>query len=617
MLRTKDVGRLVLCIQLLLSSPSEVRAQTESTAARQMLDAAIADLETGSHAKAAAQLAELVSISRDELAIESRYHFAKALYRLGFLHSALAEFETVLAEGSGHDFYRASLEWCLFIGRKMVDDVAVNEVLVRHGDNRFPDRYRDEFLFQLARHHYTRALVWETKDKERPASNVSSGDDEGISFEEDLFNDLGGSESPSSAKKKKKKGKRGGSGFSFDEDLFGDPSEPAAGLSDESRLMTREQHLELSRRLATQVDRASPFAPRAQFLVGLLGVQAGQDNKALEAFKVVVELTAKPQGSKESDIDKNRRLRLRELAFFQLARLHFGARQPSFSIFYYRRIDRDSLQWLDALYEASWAEYRLGRYERALGNLLTVNAPFFTDAYFPEALILKAVIYYENCRYREAERIIEGFLVRYEPLFEALAEMAQREREPQDWYQMLAERRSSKKQRVRRADETLNEEERSEQLLTRVIQIALGDPEVRRLDASIREVEAEIGELSRAVKRKPLVANARFEEVLRRLDNEKNRLITVAGAAIERKLQNESHNVRALVAQALRVQVETAKAEEGRLEASLSQRNQRPRRIKKNQVNWTDDEKLIWPFEGEYWRDELGTYELTLARSCR
>ena len=30
-----------------------------------------------------------------------------------------------------------------------------------------------------------------------------------------------------------------------------------------------------------------------------------------------------------------------------------------------------------------------------------------------------------------------------------------------------------------------------------------------------------------------------------------------------------------------------------------------------------DEEKIYWPYEDEYWRDELGTYEYTLSWGCR
>jgi hypothetical protein len=28
------------------------------------------------------------------------------------------------------------------------------------------------------------------------------------------------------------------------------------------------------------------------------------------------------------------------------------------------------------------------------------------------------------------------------------------------------------------------------------------------------------------------------------------------------------------------------------------------------------DEDLYWPFEGEFWRDELGTFQYTLTKGC-
>ena len=66
-------------------------------------------------------------------------------------------------------------------------------------------------------------------------------------------------------------------------------------------------------------------------------------------------------------------------------------------------------QWLEALYEMAWAEYRIGDFERALGNMITLNSPFFQDEYFPESLTVKAIIYYENCRYTEARATLDDF----------------------------------------------------------------------------------------------------------------------------------------------------------------------------------------------------------------
>lgn len=581
-------------------------AESQVDEGRRQLEAATTLLATGQHAEASAQLAILAQ-GEGDLALAARYQFAKSLYRLGFFHAALAELETVLAEGEKNRYFRAALEWSLFIGRRMVDDVAVNEVLVRHSAGAFPEKYREEFLFRLARHHYTRALVKASAAAAPPAPGPtpeSPPKNEGIRFDEDLFGEEPPPEPQRKARGRKKRKKR--QGLSFEEDLFGEedppaksepePPEPSAPTTTPGEL-SPQQHREAARRLVTRMAEGSRFYARARFLEGLLLVQDKKDNDALRSFKAVVEATAVAP-EEETDAGRRRRERLRELAFFQLARLHFGARQPSFSIFYYRKVDRDSLQWLDALYEASWAEYRLGRYERALGNLLTVHAPFFDDAYFPESLILKAVIYYENCRYGEAARIINDFLARYEPLFNELERMASEEKTAQAWYAMLGGGGAKG-------------------LVERVLSLALNDPEVKRLDASIAEVSEELAELEGAVQRTPLAGAPRFAELIERLKQEKLRLESAAGRSVERKLRTEAQAIKTLVGQALRVKVETAKAEEGRLQATLAERDQRPKDVAKEVVRWTDDEKLVWPFEGEYWRDELGTYELTLARSCR
>jgi hypothetical protein len=601
---------LSVVVLVALSSPASAqRAEGEAppgaSADREALEGAVTLLKTGEPEPAAARLGPLTASADPAVAKAARYHFAKALYRLGFLHAALAELEAILAEGTESRYFRAALEWCLFIGRKMVDDVAVNEVLVQHAAGRFPERYRDEFAFRLARHHFARALVEasEAETPPPPPPPEAEDDDEGISFDEDLFG-----AAPGDAPEEDEEG------ISFGEDLFSaepesepepeGPASPAKGEAPASG-MTPAQHREAARRWVLRVSKDARVYPRAKFLEGLLRVQASRENEALAAFKEVVEVT-KDGPPDETEAARRRRKKLRELAFFQLARLRFGAKQPSFSIFYYRKIDRDSLEWLDALYEASWAEYRLGRYERALGNLLTVHAPFFEDSYYPESHILKAVIYYENCRYREAGQIISDFLERYEPVFEALEARAAESRAPEGWYALLAE--------LEVPGDGATEKE---QLLARVLEIALQDPELLRLRASIDEVSEEIGALEDALGRSPLAGVARLEARLEGLRDARRALERQAGEAIARKLRAEAAAMKRLVAQALRVRVETAKAEEGRLEATLSRRDQRPKTMEKPAALWTDDEKLVWPFEGEYWRDELGTYELTLARSCR
>jgi tetratricopeptide (TPR) repeat protein len=127
---------------------------------------------------------------------------------------------------------------------------------------------------------------------------------------------------------------------------------------------------------------------------------------ALEDFKEVVRVTNPRSPNAFHDFHT------RELAFMNLARIHYEARQNRAAIYYYGKVARGGEQWLESLYETAWAYYRLGDYERALGNMITLHAPFFKDEYFPESLTVKAIIYYENCRYAEVRRVIDEWFRR-------------------------------------------------------------------------------------------------------------------------------------------------------------------------------------------------------------
>ena len=53
----------------------------------------------------------------------------------------------------------------------------------------------------------------------------------------------------------------------------------------------------------------------------------------------------------------------------------------------------------------------LGDYPRAMGNIHTIAAAYFPNSFYPEAQILKAVIYFKYCLYDQAEEAIAGALI--------------------------------------------------------------------------------------------------------------------------------------------------------------------------------------------------------------
>lgn len=129
---------LIWSTTIWLSHPA--RAETDE-ALQAKLTAAVTLLSAGEAQRAAVELSSLVGASQATEA-PVHYHLGKALYRLGFLFGALDQMELVLQDPGAGDFASSALEWCLIIGRKMADDVPVNEALIRSAQGRLPNRYR-------------------------------------------------------------------------------------------------------------------------------------------------------------------------------------------------------------------------------------------------------------------------------------------------------------------------------------------------------------------------------------------------------------------------------------------------------------------------------------------
>jgi tetratricopeptide (TPR) repeat protein len=377
-------------------------------------------------------------------------------------------------------------------------------------------------------------------------------------------------------------------------------------LDDAEQKGEADKSFEEVKRLVSLVPKGDAFYPRAKYLEGICFFRDNKPEAALESMKEVVRMTRVGQGPMTSDA--RNQLKLRELAFMQLARTHYGARQNRNAIFYFQKIERGGPQWLESLFESSWASYRIGQSEQSLGNLITLSSPFFRDEYFPESLILKAVIYFENCRYREALTIIEDFEQIYGPVQEQLDALVQKNMEATEYFNVLDETR--KKNRGV-ATKNLGS---ADDILERILNLALTDQDLKKAVESISELEAEID--SYGTKSDSFKFSNLTKSLIEELKGQREQLIKKAGVMAKGKLEFENGQLKLLRGNGLRIKFETTTKEKEYLQAQLAAGGATD--IVKNykySVAVSDDQ-LYWPYVGEYWRDELGTYQYTLTKGC-
>jgi tetratricopeptide (TPR) repeat protein len=479
---------------------------------------------------------------------EARYQLAKCLVRLGLYYSALEQLDQILDRGpQGSKYYHSALEWVFYVGKKLGNEQPLLSRVAKYSSAGFPPAYQDRFNYLLAKYEFERGRALQDAGR---VSDARSSYAEARRLAALVRKQSGGAPVPTSS---------------------GDS--PGAG------------------------EDGNTYA-KARFVDGLVLYATGDEQGAAESFKDVVRLTNPKKYPKADQA-------VRELAFLQLARIHYENRQNRYAIWYYGKMPWGGDNWLEGLWEGSYAYYRIGDYEKTLGNLLTLQSPYFRDEYFPESYVLKAIVYYENCRYPEARAILEDFSSIYEPVYEELASITTKAQPPSAYYGLIAESERAEASESARG-----------RLMRKIMKLAFTDENIERLSQSIRGIEDEL-DVRIGESRPEFRQSALGKQLVDRLGAEKTALSDEAGRRARAKLEYERDELRTLLAQALRIKIEVSRKEREVLEGSIAAGGQVEvlRDLKFSAA--VSDEHLYWPYEGEFWRDELGTYSYTLTKGCK
>src|ERR1041384_5952153 len=166
---------------------------------------------------------------------------------------------------------------------------------------------------------------------------------------------------------------------------------------------------------------------------GLTDGRKDQGKPAVDAFKDILLIgEERPKQYRTDDIDN-----YRELAQLQMARVFYSTQQFDTSIKYFEKLDQNSLDWPESLFEASWAYYMKTLNSKALGNIHTLNAPYFENQFFPESVLLKSVIYFKYCLYDQAEESVADFNEKYTPLTKNLTDLVAKYDDNAEFYEYV------------------------------------------------------------------------------------------------------------------------------------------------------------------------------------
>lgn len=339
------------------------------------------------------------------------------------------------------------------------------------------------------------------------------------------------------------------------------------------------------------VPKDTEYYAHARMLEGISMVGTG---KPVEA---IAPLTAAYQAADRYGADQ----RTWEVANLNLGRAYYAIGNFERSIEHFEATPRDSALWFESLYEASWAYFRLGRLSGALSHLQSVDSPFFEDTYHPEATLLRILIFYYLCKYIDGQVMLNEFTEENYPIQEALQKAIRKaESDPGALFEALYAWKTAKKDTKLKLPDSVKQWFATDESLVSIGGYVAGiDAELAAIDrlktgwqkSELRtDLERHLKDRGRdAVEDKGREALAKLTSMHAVLGGHlgSSELYKVEMITAEKNIYDAAYQGR------LMDRIATRKAD-----ASVQQGYR------------------FWPFQGEYWVDELGWYEVNTINEC-
>ena len=328
-----------------------------------------------------------------------------------------------------------------------------------------------------------------------------------------------------------------------------------------------------------------PGAPGYEDVAMMKGIVLAQQSRYDEAVEAL-------QIAQATGVQNSRDQAFADLAALNLGRAYYGAGSYGLAITSYAAVSRDSPHWLDAQFERAWSHFRGNDINGALAMLFNHDTPFFTEDYHPEADLLRAYSLFMMCKFTDATAEINAFQERYEPMNAQLAGISMT---PQEAY----------------AEVVAFVNEQPHQLPDWILHPFEGDPRLAEAQLAVAHADKELARVD--------ALSPELAEVARKLvENERAEIIRIEGERVLDRVADAREELSSMLAG-----IEITRLDLLNLEAQMYQRasatghldyGDRVGQLKELRKRKTGFH--VWPFQGEYWADELGWFVFDARPDC-
>lgn len=363
-------------------------------------------------------------------------------------------------------------------------------------------------------------------------------------------------------------------------------------------------NLSAARAELADVAETSDHYPRARYLTGVILNQQDRLKSAAAAFR---DVAATPAGKQGADaLPGDEQARVRDLSVLNLGRIYYGIGQYEAADRWYAQVPRGSTYWPQSVFESAWSNFLRDDPDRTLGQLLTLRAPSIAEGEFlPEAPILAALTWFTVCDFAEVDRAVDEFDARYRPMHAEMKAFVQA-------YASEDGRKLSDEAYDRYFGPNPADTALPKALFARVLRD-------RELAGVVGQLDAMAAEEALVHAQKGAWRHTVGADLLDVLAKDRERLKRRGGLALLREMSTTTAWLGDLIDQAQIIRFERVNAWSDVLDEA-AQATAYPTKTlaaRADEPYSVSPDRIYWPFNGEFWDDELGSYQYATASACR
>ncbi len=149
----------------------------------------------------------------------------------------------------------------------------------------------------------------------------------------------------------------------------------------------------------------------AKFILSLAEYQNGHKDKAVALEDDILENA--PTSDKMVQ-------ELLPVVSLNLGRMYFQDRKFKEAKDAFVKVSKENPLWIQSLHELGWSQVQAGDFEGAIGNMYSIQSPYFQNVFKPESFVIRAIGYLNLCQYGDAYRTISILEKQYRPWNEAI-----------------------------------------------------------------------------------------------------------------------------------------------------------------------------------------------------